>query len=364
MKKILISVSIIAGVAAIVIGATTAYFSDTETNVGNTLSAGTIDIDIDGQNPWNREGYNLGDLKPSETGYINFRINNVGQNPVNIFKTLKNIVGNGGATQTYACGDPIGGDVSSEPECEAEKDLEQREDDIQKVIIYDLSVEVWKGESKIWWQTIYSDAENKSIVAVYGPGGGDSVNLGMIPVGGYMLVTQSYHLSGDADNKYQGDGLTFDIEIRGDQLNQEGGATVTLEDKDGDPDWNIIQGGAQGVLTYQTKGPKFDYSFTASGLEDGNYQLIYYPDPWNSSKQVVLIGNVMTASGGSIDVGNSVELSMDLPNSYPGFDDNYPDGAKVWLVPTGSLSGNILSWTNTDKFLFETALINYDDTDL
>ncbi|PIW76653.1 MAG: hypothetical protein CO001_00190, partial [Candidatus Portnoybacteria bacterium CG_4_8_14_3_um_filter_40_10] len=42
MKKIIISLSIIAAVAAIAIGATTAYFSDTETSTGNTFTAGSI----------------------------------------------------------------------------------------------------------------------------------------------------------------------------------------------------------------------------------------------------------------------------------------------------------------------------------
>ncbi len=47
MKKILISVSIIAGVAAIVVGATTAFFSDTETSAGNVFTAGAIDLTVD-----------------------------------------------------------------------------------------------------------------------------------------------------------------------------------------------------------------------------------------------------------------------------------------------------------------------------
>lgn len=46
MKKILISVSIIGAVAAIAIGATTAYFSDTETSAGNTFTAGSLDLKI------------------------------------------------------------------------------------------------------------------------------------------------------------------------------------------------------------------------------------------------------------------------------------------------------------------------------
>jgi len=46
-KKILISLSIIGIVSAIVIGATTAFFSDTETSSGNTFTAGSIDLKVD-----------------------------------------------------------------------------------------------------------------------------------------------------------------------------------------------------------------------------------------------------------------------------------------------------------------------------
>lgn len=47
MKKILISLSIMGAVAAVVVGATTAFFSDTETSTGNTFTAGAIDLKID-----------------------------------------------------------------------------------------------------------------------------------------------------------------------------------------------------------------------------------------------------------------------------------------------------------------------------
>jgi len=46
-KKILISLSVIGLVAAIVVGGTIAYFSDTETSTGNTFTAGAIDLKVD-----------------------------------------------------------------------------------------------------------------------------------------------------------------------------------------------------------------------------------------------------------------------------------------------------------------------------
>jgi predicted ribosomally synthesized peptide with SipW-like signal peptide len=47
MKKTIISLSIIGIVAAIAIGATVAYFNDTETSAGNILVAGTMDLKVD-----------------------------------------------------------------------------------------------------------------------------------------------------------------------------------------------------------------------------------------------------------------------------------------------------------------------------
>lgn len=47
MNKIILSLSMIAMAATIVVGGTMAYFSDTATMTGNTFSAGTMDLKID-----------------------------------------------------------------------------------------------------------------------------------------------------------------------------------------------------------------------------------------------------------------------------------------------------------------------------
>ena len=85
-KKILISLSIIALAAVIVIGGTIAYFSDTETSTGNTFTAGAIDLTIDNTSYYNgaynqgtswqatnlEDGvhffFNFDDLKPGDWG--------------------------------------------------------------------------------------------------------------------------------------------------------------------------------------------------------------------------------------------------------------------------------------------------------
>ena len=46
MKKIFLSLAVIAVVATVAVGATRAYFSDTATSTGNTFSAGTLDLKL------------------------------------------------------------------------------------------------------------------------------------------------------------------------------------------------------------------------------------------------------------------------------------------------------------------------------
>ena len=53
MKKILLSLSMIAVVGVVVLGATGAFFSDTETSTGNTFTAGAIDLKVDNHSWYN-----------------------------------------------------------------------------------------------------------------------------------------------------------------------------------------------------------------------------------------------------------------------------------------------------------------------
>ena len=77
MKKILMSVGMLMFVAAVIAGATGAFFSYTETSTGNVFAAGTIDIDVvDGNFDWTAGG-TLADMKPSYTDYLNFTIRNI-----------------------------------------------------------------------------------------------------------------------------------------------------------------------------------------------------------------------------------------------------------------------------------------------
>src|SRR3990167_2300757 len=94
MRKILLSLVVIGAVGALAVGATRAFFSDTETSVGNTFVAGAIDLSVgnhsyyngapnsgtnwsltadlgDGSGPSTGEAYlffDFGDVKPGDWG--------------------------------------------------------------------------------------------------------------------------------------------------------------------------------------------------------------------------------------------------------------------------------------------------------
>ena len=367
MKKILLSLIIIGAVGAVVAGVTTAYFGDTEVSVGNKITAGTIDIEIDDTNPWTGV-YSVPDLKPGETDYINFGIENVGTNGVEIYKKIYGMDGTGGTSGF--CG------VSSQPEFKAEggtfwssgscnKTAWVPIDNIQTRIYYDLSVKIYEnktsytdGDAPIWWQMIESG--NRAITTVY-PDDNTYIDLGMLPVGNYMFVEQSYHFDKDAGDEYQGDELIFNMEIKGEQLAQgaSGDATVVLENKSGAPDWAIISGdGIQGTLTYKTKASNFEYSFTGTVNTGGiNYTLIYVGTsgdyPCTGSK---FIGYGLAQSNGAISFNGTLDLGIDIV------------GGKVWLVPSSTYNGSSYSdgvmngWNHANN-LYETSLVNYDDID-
>lgn len=84
MKKLLLSIMVLAAVVAGVVGATSAYFSDTETSTGNIFEAGRIDLQIDNsswlngvyntETSWDLRNltselfFNFRDIKPGDWG--------------------------------------------------------------------------------------------------------------------------------------------------------------------------------------------------------------------------------------------------------------------------------------------------------
>jgi hypothetical protein len=150
-----------------------------------------------------------------------------------------------------------------------------------------------------------------------------------------------------------------------------------LEDKDAS--WAVVGlgTGKTAVLSYNANGATFAFNLVASGLEASTaYSLIYYADPYPGNSPGALIAIGTSDASGGLTITGSPELNMNLPTppdtnmtvSHAGAPDNYthPFGAKVWLVPSACYDATlkkVSTWTQT-RFLFETDLITYTDTNL
>ncbi len=125
--------------------------------------------------------------------------------------------------------------------------------------------------------------------------------------------------------------------------------------------WEIVEGGAWGKMKYNLSGSTFDFVFNGHGLNAGdNYTLIYYPDPWPGN-DLICLGSGIANGGGNVHIKGSVNTG-DLPIEA---DENYKDGAKIWLVLSSDVNCNdqkMKGWQPTE-YLFEYDLITFDDTD-
>jgi len=205
MNKILASLLVIGAVMAIAGAGTWAVFTDTEKNTG-TFTSGTIDIAVDGHNPWSEvagpyqvtgtEGCGTGQattlLKPCYIGYINFPVENVGLNPAKVWLTLNNVVDSNVGPR-------------SEPELEAENGVPK--DDISRTISIDLNVGNWQV---IPWT---ADRLLSNTGRIY---------IGEFQPGEKKDVSISFHMDINAGNEYQGDQSSFDIVLEAEQLRIEG----------------------------------------------------------------------------------------------------------------------------------------------
>jgi spore coat-associated protein N len=83
MRKIIVSLSLVAGVAAIAAGSTFAFFSDTATSSGNSFSAGTLSLSVDGGHTISSGKFVYSNLKPGDSSPTNnptvsYTVNNTG----------------------------------------------------------------------------------------------------------------------------------------------------------------------------------------------------------------------------------------------------------------------------------------------
>lgn len=129
-----------------------------------------------------------------------------------------------------------------------------------------------------------------------------------------------------------------------------------------DPEtWEVVDGGARGKMKYNLTGYEFDFVFNGHALEpDYDYTLIYYPDPWPGDG-LICLGEGTADYDGNVHIKNVINTGS-MPSMA---DENYPDGAKIWLVLSNDIdcaAQSMFGW-NPMEYLFEYDLMTFEDID-
>jgi hypothetical protein len=207
-KKIAVGILAIAVIAIFMGNGIFAYFSDTESLAGNTITAGRLDLTVEAENPWATAPIDVGPLAPGESiTPVAIDLENVGNIAGDLYIQLTGVSTSTGAV-IYPVGSP---QVSSEPEYLAEGatwdgaswdtgsfsaidnidtvitlDCDYDGTDITNIDGTSITTAVSNG-----WQLIDND---------FGESATGTVNFGAI-------------LNAAAGNEYQGDEISFTIEF-------------------------------------------------------------------------------------------------------------------------------------------------------
>lgn len=397
MKKIILSVAMIAAVGAIAIGATTAFFSDTETSTGNTFTAGAIDLKIDSHATYNgapvtAATWALKDLVPTSDKFFNFsdiKPGDSGENTVSL-----HVINN----DAWACVNIVptkNDDVSSvEPELAA-GDVVNTDSIFDGELAQNMTFKIWADICTENTQypnarpgdNIYQADCDRLLTSGNGPitpttyalatpqGNvfNGQVNSPLTGAQDYYLGVE-WSLPGAVGNIVQTDAYQADISFNVEQSRNNPdfrcknaapiANTLRLENETivvGGP-WTVINDGTYADLTW-SDGDTFSYSLTGQGLAANTaYSLIYYADGWPGNNPGAFIGSGTTNGSGELTLAGSPDLGIDLPMPADG---NYAVGAKIWLVRSSDYNPatkSMIAW-NPSQYLFEgNVYIHYNDT--
>ncbi len=193
MKKILLSLLTIGLVVSATAGATRANFSDTETSTGNTFTAGTLDLNADGNNGVNDLKFTVTGLVPGNQPIYTWHLNNVGSIPG--YLDLASLVI---TSDENTCTDPEVGDITC-----ADPGAGELAQALGLDMIFDADCDGW------------FDAEDTKFYSGNASGVASSYELNkLIPAGGSVCLTTQFNWWSNRfidDDLAQGDDLTMDM---------------------------------------------------------------------------------------------------------------------------------------------------------
>lgn len=201
MLKIVKSLIVIAAVAVLAVTATNAYFSDTETSVGNTFTSGTLDLKVGGQDDPNVAYVTVTNIKPAAPWTTQrgqgFTLTNAGSIGGTVTATVKNLVNseNGCLEPETTAGDTTCGATEGE---------------LGSLLIHTR----WLLNQAPWgsFGPSFANLDAANGVAV------TDANFHLNPGESKSYYFQNYWDTSPSDNLAQGDGVSYDVEF---VLNQD-----------------------------------------------------------------------------------------------------------------------------------------------
>jgi len=187
-------------VCALVGGGVYAYFSDIETSTGNTFTAGTLDLNLDGGNT-NVVKFSIGDVAPGDSGYGTWTVNNAGS--IDGYLDLESIA------VSEAVGTTTDPELTDEP---THADTAQ----LGTYLLAHLFVDTNNNGS---WDSGETDVfgTNASPSAINTIAGSYGLDLSLTH-GSTNYFTLAWSVPTSADNRIQGDnvtlGMTFELQQR------------------------------------------------------------------------------------------------------------------------------------------------------
>ncbi len=195
LRRIILGAFAISLVLALAVGATVAALSDEETSTGNTFTAGTLDLNLDGGDT-NVVAFTLGNLNPGNQPKHKYVLKNVGT--VNGYLDVHDITV---TDYENGCGEPE--TSAGDTDC---GDPGEGEGELQDVLAMDL---YWDNDCNGWWSTgdeyIYDGGYVGGIASDY-----DSNKS--LPAGDSQCVVAIFNWwNTPDDNLAQSDSFTLDM---------------------------------------------------------------------------------------------------------------------------------------------------------
>jgi spore coat-associated protein N len=207
MRKILISLMTIALVGALIGGGVFAYFSDVETSTGNSFTTGTLDLTVDGANPWAATKITATGMKPGSSGAVDCTVANGG-----------NLAG---SLTVDITGLSDGQGTCTEPECVAEGGTYSGgscSGNTPVNLSAEMDIVVWVDDGTGGGTAnngVKDGTEEQLFSGTLGAAntGGPWTVTGGLGVGGTTYIGISYSIDSGVGNEIQDDTSTFTIEF-------------------------------------------------------------------------------------------------------------------------------------------------------